>query len=109
MTFSFQHPFVPRLLDPDWPLLVKADTSSIENSGGQDGVGDGGETICIVLFGFRRAGVDAPCGVDELFDGDISIATLSVKVAAIRGRVFHAAQRVRPDLVDDRASGRIAH
>jgi len=44
----------------------------------------------VVVRGFRRPRVDATRGVDELFDGDVAVPALSVKVPRFRRGIFHA-------------------
>ncbi|CAK5264753.1 unnamed protein product, partial [Mycena citricolor] len=40
-----ENPLVTLLFNADWPLLVEADSSRVQDGGGKDGVGDGRQPV----------------------------------------------------------------
>ena len=82
---SFEDPIVSVLLDPDGALLVETDATRVQDGGGENGVRDSWESVLVILGGLRETSVDAARRVQELLDGDVAVATLTVKVAALGG------------------------
>lgn len=89
---SLQDPFIPVLLDAHWPLLVQTDTPSVENGSRQDSVDERRVAVAVKVTWLRLASVYSAGGIDELFNRDIAITTLTVKVTTGRWRVLHAAR-----------------
>ena len=71
------------MLDGYRPLLVETDTSSIQDGRGQDGVGDSGKAVVIVIPRLRLLRVDASRSIDEFLDGDVAVAALAIEVTAL--------------------------
>lgn len=86
-----QNPLTIFLFDIHGSFLVQADATCVQNGGGQNGVGNGGKPMSVVIFWFGASSVHATSGVDELFDGDVAVPSLAVKVTTLRWRILHAA------------------
>jgi hypothetical protein len=87
-----KHPLVPLELDVDRPLLVQALPPGVQDRRRQHRVGDRRQAVLVVVLGLVRPCVHAARSIDEFFDRDVAVPALSVKVAALGWRVFHAVQ-----------------
>ena len=77
------------VLDCHWSLLVQTDAPSVQDSGGQNSVRNRRQTLAVEVRGLRLPRIDAPCSVNELFDGHVAVPALSIEVTALGRRVFH--------------------
>lgn len=76
-------------LNLDITVLVYALPASVQNGSGSNGVLESGQTLGVQVLGLQLARVDLPAAVDELLEGDVSVAGLAVEVAVLVGGVAH--------------------
>jgi hypothetical protein len=85
-----KNPLSTFLANPHGPFLVQTNPSGVENRGGQNGVGDGGEALRIKIAWLGCPGVDTARGIDEFLNRNVSVSALAIKMAAFGRRIFHA-------------------
>lgn len=85
-----QNPLIILFSNANWPCLVQADTSSMENRGCQDCVGNRRQTKLVIVLRFRHSCIDGRSCVDKLLDGNVSVPTLAVEMTRLRRGIFHA-------------------
>lgn len=64
----------------------------------QDRVGDRRQTKPVVVLSFGYSRIDAPCCIDELLDGNITVPTLAVEMTRLRRGIFHAVRLTSGDV-----------
>lgn len=89
-----ERPLPVFVLDRHRPLLVQAYASSIQDCSGQNSVRNRRKTLAVKVRSLRLPSVDAPCSVNELLDGHVTIPALSIEMTALGRRVFHAGGNV---------------
>jgi len=90
-----EHPFPVHLLDHNRTLLIQRLSARMQDSCGNDGVLYRRKPLSVKVFCHDLSRVHLPRGVHELFDGDVSIAPLPVKVTRFARGVLHI-KRIEP-------------
>lgn len=85
-----QDPGLAVLLDANRALLIQTNATRIEDGSREHRVRDGRQARRVIVGRLRLLRVNTPRRVYELFNRNIAVTALAVKVAALRRRILHA-------------------